>query len=484
MSISARTDPIERVRPRQPPVPSTRLTALIVASALFMEQLDSTVLSTALPAMAKSFHVDPLHMSVALTAYLLSLAVFIPASGKIADRLGSRTVFRAAIVLFTLGSVLCGLSQTLPFLVVSRILQGLGGAMMVPVGRLVLLRSVPKSELVSAMSWLMIPATIGPVVGPPLGGFIVTYLSWRWIFDINVPIGILGIVLATLYIEDIREPEPGRFDLIGLILSGIALSCLIFGLDLASRGVIPVGVTGSMIAVAAICAVLYWFHAHRHPDPILNLRLMRIPTFRISVVAGALSRIAVGAVPFLLPMMLQIGFGMSAAQSGLITFSSSAGSLLMRATAQPLLRRLGFRNTLVWVGTVSTLIIAVYAAFRPSWPIALIYAVLLAGGFIQSLQFMAYNTVAYNDVPRAQMSAATSFYTTFQQLFLTLGICIAATTLAASELAGGHAHLRLPDFSIALLVVTTIAMAAPVVSLRLHPDAGAEMSGHHISAPH
>jgi EmrB/QacA subfamily drug resistance transporter len=460
-----------------------RITALIVACAMFMEQMDGTVLATALPTMARSFNADPLHMNVALTAYLLSLAVFIPVSGTAADRFGSRTVFRAAIALFTIGSVLCGQSDSLWFLVAARILQGIGGAMMVPVGRLVLLRTASKSELVSAMAWLMIPATIGPVVGPPVGGFIVTYLSWRWIFDMNVPIGILGFVLATLYIDDVKEKEPGPFDFTGLVMAGTCLACLMFGLEMASRGVGSVTVTGLLIAVGVISGLFYWRHAQHHPQPVLDFTLMRVPTFSISVIAGALSRIAVGAMPFLLPMMLQLGFGVSAAQSGMITFASSAGSLLMRPTTRPLLRWLGFRNTLIWVGLIATLLLACCAGFRPSWPLWTIYAVLLVGGFFQSLQFMAYNTIAYADIPNARMSAATSFYTTFQQLCLTLGIATAAATLAGATALAGHAQPQLSDFSVAFLTVAAVALFAPVVSRALAPDAGAELSGQRVRMP-
>jgi EmrB/QacA subfamily drug resistance transporter len=456
---------------------SARTVALIVASAMFMEQLDGTVLATALPTMARSFHVDPLRMSVALTAYLLSLAVFIPASGKAADRFGSRTVFRAAIVLFTLGSVLCAQAPTLPFLVGARIIQGLGGAMMVPVGRLVLLRSVSKAELVTAMTWLMIPATIGPILGPPLGGFIVTWLDWRWIFYINLPVGALGLVLVSRYIEEVTAPGKVRFDLIGLLLSGVCLSTLMFGIELGTRGVGSRGLAALLIAIGMVSGALYLRHARDHPQPVLDMRLMRIPTFRISVLAGTLSRIAVGAMPFLLPMMLQLGFGMSAAQSGLITFSSAAGSMLMRATAPGFLRRLGFRRVLVWVGLLSAALFLTTAAFRPDWPRPLIYGVLLCGGFVQSLVFMAYNTIAYADVPPPRMSAATSFYTTFQQMTLTLGIAVAAASLAASVALTGHPVPGLGDYSAAFLVVGAIAAMAPLVSLRLDHAAGAELSG-------
>jgi EmrB/QacA subfamily drug resistance transporter len=464
--------------PSSSPRASSRVTALIVASALFMEQLDGTVLATALPTMSRSFHVNPLQMNVALTAYLLSLAVFIPASGKVADRFGTRSVFRAAIGLFTVGSILCAQSPGLGFLVASRILQGIGGAMMVPVGRLVLLRSVSKAELVTAMAWLMIPATIGPILGPPVGGLIVTYLDWRWIFYINVPIGLIGIVLVTRYIADVRETGRIDFDFGGMALSGVALASLMSGLELFSRGVGSSLLAGSLVVVGAISAALYWRHAKAHAQPVLDFRLMAISTFRFSVLSGALSRIAVGAMPFLLPMMMQIGFGMSPAQSGMITFSGSAGSLLMRMVAPRMLRALGFRNVLVWIGLIATSLLALTAAFRPSWPVEFIYGVLLVGGFFQSLQFIAYNTIAYADVPRAQMSAATSFYTTFQQLSLTSGIAVSAAVLAGSIHLHGETTAGLTDFSAAFLVVSGVALLAPVLSRRLDANAGMEMSGH------
>jgi EmrB/QacA subfamily drug resistance transporter len=455
-----------------------RATALIVSCALFMEQLDSTVLATALPRMARTFVVDPLHMNIALTAYLLSLAVFIPVSGKLADRFGSRNVFRGAIALFTLGSILCGQADSLAFLVGARILQGIGGAMMVPVGRLVLLRTVAKADLVSAMAWLLLPATIGPVVGPPVGGLIVTYLSWRWIFYINVPIGIAGILLATVFIEDTRDGGSGDLDAAGWLLSAVSLACLMFGLEMISRGAASGIMASAILAVGVACGVLYVLYARRHPDPILDFRLLRIPTFGLSAIGGSLSRISAGATPFLLPMMMQLGFGMSAAQSGFVTFASAAGSLLMRLGATFLLKRFGFRRTMVWNGLIAASFLLAYAAFRPSWPIAAIYAVLVTGGFFQSLQFIAYNTIAYADIPRARMSAATSFYTAFQQFTLTLGICCSAGVLAVSIAVRGHAHAQLSDFSAAFITVGLVSLLAAPACARLPENAGQEMSGH------
>ncbi len=456
----------------------SRTTALIIASALFMEQLDSTVLTTALPAMARSFAIDPVHMSAALTSYLVSLAVFIPASGRIADRFGSRTVFRAAIGLFMLGSVLCAQAPNLIFLVLARLLQGAGGAMMVPVGRLVLLRTVPKSQLVSAMFWMLLPATVGPLFGPVVGGFLTTYLSWHWIFYINLPVGLLGIALTTRFIPQLRETTPTRFDLLGMLLSGLSLACLIFGLESASRGTAAVPQTLGMLAAGLIAGLLYGLHARRIPYPILDFSLMRVPTFRLSTLGGSMTRIAAGAAPFLVPSMLQLGFGMSAAQSGLITFTGPIGALSMRLVIKRVLRRYGFRTTMTANGVTAGILMLACASFRPGWPFWLLSVVLFVGGMAQALQFTAYNTVAYADIPAERMSAATSFYATFQQMTLTLGICTAAGSLAASRALGGHTALTITDFSVGFVVVGLLSLLASPIAARLSPDAGGELSGH------
>ena len=455
----------------------TRITAMIVATAMFMQNLDSTVIATALPTMAKVFGYDPQHMSVALTSYLLSLAVFIPASGWVADRYGARNVFRIAIVVFTLGSVLCGQSQSLSFLVCARILQGLGGAMMVPVGRLLLLRTAAKTELVAAMAWLTTPALLGPVVGPPLGGFIVTYLNWRWIFNVNIPIGILGFVLVTLFIEDVREPPRGRFDMRGLMLTGIALTGLMFGLETLGRGVVPMWATQTMISAGFVAALVYIWHARRVAEPVLDFTLLKLPCFGVAFGAMMLFRTGIGAIPFLLPMMLQVGFGKAAVESGLITFASSAGALVMKPVTQRALRLFGFRDTLIWNGLVSGIMLSLCAAFRPTWPAAAIYLILLLGGFMRSLQFTAYNTLAYGDVPRARMSSATSLYTAGQQLAATIGVSAGAVSLAIAGTFLGHETPTPMDFSIAFLVVGLLTTLAAPVALLMPRSAGDELTG-------
>ena len=462
------------------PRPNYRVIALIIASALFMEQLDSTVLATALPTMARYFDVSPSHMSVALTSYLLSLAVLIPASGYVADRFGARTVFALAIFVFTLSSMFCAAAPTLPLLVLARLLQGAGGAMMIPVGRLVLLRSVDRSELISAMSWFLVPGLIGPILGPPVGGLIVTYLDWRWIFYINVPIGVLGIVLTGMLIPNTRAAHQQPFDVPGFLLSGVSLACLLFGFETTSRGVgetsLALGLLGAGL-VSGAAYVVYALRARR-VTPILDLSLMRIRSFGVSMLAGSLSRITQGAQPFLLPLMMQLTFGMSAAESGFLTFATACGSMAMKAAATPILRRFGFRATLIWNGILSSSLYATCAAFRQGWPHWAFFLVLATCGFSMSLQFTAYNTVAYDEVPPERTASANSFYTTFQQLMLSFGICTGAVALTLARAFSGHAQAEIGDFSAAFLVVTAISLLAAPVCLAYPRGAGAEMSGH------
>ncbi|MCB8878983.1 DHA2 family efflux MFS transporter permease subunit [Acidisoma cellulosilytica] len=455
-----------------------RMAALIVASALFMQNLDSTVVATALPTMAKAFDVSPVTMNIAITSYLVSLAAFIPASGWVADRYGARAVFRAAIIVFTLASVLCGVSQSLAMLVAARILQGLGGAMMVPVGRLLLLRRVGKTNLVAAMSWLTMPALLGPVIGPPVGGFLVTTLSWHWIFDINIPIGIVGVLLVTRFIREDERTDPGQFDFVGQILAGIGMAGLIMGLSSFGRGALPPSAAVVLTVVGALGALGYVLHARHHAHPLLDLTLMRVPTFAVSVYAGSLFRIGIGAMPFLLPLMLQLGFGFSAFQSGLITFISAAGALVTKPVARPMLQRFGFRSVLSVNAGISAVVLGLTATFRPGWPIIAIYAVLLIGGVFRSLQFTAYNTIAYADISPERMSRATSFYSTLQQLSITLGVTVGAAALAVSGAIAGKPHPRLADFSVAFVVVALFMVPAALLALRLPASAGDEMSGH------
>jgi len=461
-------------------MPSMRpalLTPLIIATALFMENLDGTVISTSLPAIAQDFSLDPIVLKLALTSYMLTLAVFIPASGWFADRFGARTVFCAAIIVFTLGSILCGSSTSLRTLIAARVFQGVGGAMMVPVGRLVLLRSVPKKELVSALAYLTIPALIGPVLGPPVGGFITTYFHWRWIFWINVPIGIIGVALSLAFIENLREEQVGPFDFTGFFLSGFGLSALMFGLTVLGRDFTSLPTEFAMLAIGVAALALYARHARGEPNAILDLSLLKTPTFFASVVGGFIFRIGIGAIPFLLPLMLQIGFGLSPFASGSLTFAAAAGAMLMKFTATAIIRRFGFRRILIVNAIISALFLASYGLFTQATPQWLILMALLIGGFFRSLEFTALNAIGFADIEQPKMSRATSFSSVAQQMSQTTGVAVGAAAIETIQFFYGDPALSTRDFASAFFVVALVSVCSVAIFAQLAPNAGAEVSG-------
>ena len=453
----------------------TRIVPLIVAVAFLMENIDASVLSTSLPAMAVDLATDPIHLKLVLTSYLLALAVFIPASGWAADKFGARVVFRAAILVFALGSIACGLSQTLGQLVLARTLQGIGGSMMMPVGRLILLRTVPRDGLVSALAWLTVPALLGPVMGPPLGGYITTYFHWRWIFWINIPLAVLGIVLVTLLIPNIRETATGRFDLKGFVLAGPGLAAFLTGLTLAGLNLAPLW--GILALVLGGMALTFGFvrHALRVADPLVDLRLLMLPTFRIAVMAGSLFRMSVGALPFLLPLMFQLGFGMTAFDSGLLTFSSGMGAMAMKFAAQPLLRRFGFRGVLMGNAVISGVLILGPAFFIQVTPVPVIVAVLVAGGLSRSLQFTSINAIGYAEVPAERLSSATSFTAVLQQVSGSVGITLAAMGLEICGALRGTSAPDLGNFPYVFALLAGLALSSAAIFARLHKDAGQSM---------
>jgi EmrB/QacA subfamily drug resistance transporter len=457
------------------------LVPLVVACAMFMQNLDSTVIATALPTIARSLDESPLTLNVAITCYLLSLAVFIPISGWTADRFGARRVFSAAIVVFTLGSIGCGCADSLPFLVAARIVQGMGGALMVPVGRLVLLRTVAKSDLVRAMSYVSVPALIGPVMGPPLGGFIVTYASWRWIFFINIPIGILGIILVNLLVGDLKETGRRPFDFSGFALTGVGLATLAFGFENVGRGAVSTAMVIALLTIGAACTVLYVRHASRAAHPIIDLGLMTIPTYASATIGGFLFRMGLGALPFLLPLMLQVGFGLDPLSSGLLTFASAAGAMTMKMTAAQIIRTLGFRIVLVGDAVISALFLFGYSLFRPDTPHLVIFLALLAGGFFRSLQMTSINTLSYADVPPALLSRATSLTSMAQQLSQTVGVATGALFLQLVLALRGGTALTATDFYPAFIGVAMISLLSVPFFLRMPPDAGAEVSGRPVA---
>ncbi len=459
-----------------------RLIPLIVATALFMENMDSTVIATSLPAIAADIGTSPLTLKLAITSYLLSLAVFIPASGWSADRFGARTVFSTAIAVFILGSIGCALSGSITQFVIARIVQGLGGAMMTPVGRLVLVRSIDKNKLVNAMAWLTTPALIGPVIGPPLGGFITTYFTWHWIFLINIPIGLVGIVMARRHIDPIRSDNPERFDLAGLILAGIGLAGLAFGLSVAGLNLLPWEAVSALIVCGAISMTLYVRHARRTASPVLDFSLLRLSTMRASIVGGFMFRVGIGALPFLLPLLMQIGFGLTPFQSGLVTFGSAVGAMGMKTLAARIIRAFGFRNIMTVNAVVSSVFLAACAVFTPGTPLLLILIILVVGGFFRSLQFTSVNTIAYAEIDQAQMSRATTLVSVNQQLAISAGVAIGAFSVETTMMLRHDGALSAPDFPPAFLVVAVITAASAFFFARLPSDAGHEISGRRAGA--
>jgi EmrB/QacA subfamily drug resistance transporter len=454
-----------------------RVIPLIVATALFMENMDSTVIATSLPAIAADIGTSPLTLKLAITSYLLSLAVFIPASGWTADRFGARMVFAIAVGVFMLGSIGCAISSSVTDFVFARILQGMGGAMMTPVGRLVLLRTIDKSALVNAMAWVTVPALIGPVIGPPLGGFITTYFSWHWIFLINIPIGLLGIVMALRYIDPIKSEDPERFDLYGMVLAGIGLAGIAFGLSVAGLNLLPWSVVAALVAVGAISMTLYVMHARRTGSPVLDFTLLRLSTLRAAIVGGFMFRLGIGALPFLLPLLMQTGFGLTPFQSGLVTFSSAVGAMGMKTLAARVIRAFGFRNLMTVNALISAFFLAACALFTVSTPLLLIMIILVVGGFFRSLQFTAINTVAYAEVEPPQMSRATTLVSVNQQLALSAGVAVGAFSVETTMWLRHVTELNATVFAPAFVVVAVVSAASCWFFWQMPDDAGHEISG-------
>jgi EmrB/QacA subfamily drug resistance transporter len=455
-----------------------KIVAMIVGSAIIMQQIDSTVITTALPQMAISLHTDPLHLSVAVTAYLLSLAVFVPVSGWAADRFGGRIVFRAAIALFTLGSILCGLSGNVTELTAARVLQGFGGAMMVPVGRLVLFRSIEKTALVATMAYLQVPAQIGPVLGPPIGGFITTYSSWRWIFLVNVPLGILGVVLVTMFFDNPKAEHPRPLDWLGFVLTGAGLFCIMYGVEAIGRGKSELTDAVALLVVGFALGALALRHLRHAKHPVLDLSVFRIATFRAGIYGGSVFRAGAGTLVFLMPLLLQVVFGLSAAASGNITFATAVGSLSMKITGPRVIGRFGFRNVILVNSVISAATIAMCAFFTAATPLLLIFALLLVAGFFQSLQFTATQAIGYADVQQAQLSTATSIASMAQQLSRGFGISVVAMLLHLSLAWRGATSLGHADFIVAFVGAATFALCCIGFSWSLPHDAASEVSGH------
>lgn len=449
---------------------------LIVGCALFLQMLDSTVIAMAVPAMARSMDVDPVRLNIAITAYLLSVSVFIPVSGWVADRFGARNVFVAAIALFTVSSIFCGLANSLGELVAARLAQGVAGAMMVPVGRIVMLRSISKADLMRATTYLTVPALLGPALGPPIGGLITTVSSWRWIFLMNVPVGIIGIVLALIFIRDTRERDVPPLDWRGFLLTAIALACLVLGFETLGHGAAPWQVSALILLVGAVCVALYVRHAAHTPFPIIDLDLLRIPTFHASVIAGNLGRFTVGAAPFLMALLLQVVLGMTPFAAGMITIAGATGAIVAKFMIGPVFRRFGFRRVLTVNALIVALTIAACGAVTPLTPPLVIMLVLFIGGVFRSLQLTGVNALAFADIPPERMSNATTFASMMQQLAFSVGVGIAALALGASIAARGGTTMAIEDITVAFAVLALLAASSALLFMRLSPRAGSEVS--------
>lgn len=448
-----------------------------------MENLDGTVIATALPKMALSFGANPVDLNTGMTVYMLTLAVFIPISGWLADRLGARTVFSSAIALFTLASMLCGLSQSMGQFIAARVLQGIGGAMMVPVGRLVVLRVTEKKNLIHAIAYITWPALVAPVLGPPVGGFITDHYSWRWIFYLNVPLGLVALALALMWIGNEREGGERPFDWLGFALAGSACVAFMYGLELLGRQ------NSSWIAAAAILGysvVSGWLmvrHMKRAEHPLINFDTLKAHTFTVAMWGGTLFRVSIMASPFLLPLMFQVAFGLPAFQSGLLVLCMFAGNLLMKTLTTPVLQRYGFRKVLLVNGIISAILIFSCGLLSPTTWMPLMVAVLFLHGLSRSMQFTSYNTLAFVDIPKPLMSSATSFSAVVQQMGMGLGVAVGAVAL---RVAAWLRHERgsiptLVDFHVAFWLVSLLAIAAIFDCFALDKHAGAEVTGHKVA---
>ncbi|MEO7496064.1 MAG: DHA2 family efflux MFS transporter permease subunit [Massilia sp.] len=394
----------------------------LVAAALFMEQLDATIVNTAVPSIAASLQVTPLSLKSVVSSYILSLAVGIPVSGWMADRFGTRKVFASAIAVFTLASLLCGLSLNAPMMVAARMLQGLGGAMMMPVGRLAIIRTFPKSELLTAMNFVIIPALIGPLLGPTLGGLIVHWMSWRAIFFVNLPFGLLALFLAWRAMPDYRASEPRPLDVIGLILFSSGTALLSWLLEVFGEHTLDPTTAVVMLALSLLLLAAYGWHASGHDFPLLKLSLFKVRTFRVSVLGGFITRLGVGGLPFLLPLLYQLGLGLPAWKSGLLMMPTALGAMGMKFISTRVLGRFGYRQVLIVNTVFIGLTIGLFAMVKPGVPLVLIAVIGFMQGLFNSLQFSSMNSLAYADIPERDASMASTISSSFQQLSMSFGL--------------------------------------------------------------
>jgi EmrB/QacA subfamily drug resistance transporter len=460
---------------------SKRLLPWLVAVAFFMESLDTTILNTAVPAIAKALQVAPLSMKAVLSSYTLSLAVFIPISGWMADRFGTRRVFASAIGLFTLGSFLCGISDNIHVLVACRVLQGCGGAMMVPVGRLTLVRTFAKSELIRAMSFVAIPGLVGPMLGPIAGGLIVGYFHWRVIFFVNLPIGLIGLVMVYLHLPDYRE-KSDPLDVTGLILFGSGIALLSYVLEVFGEHTLSVGETMGLLAISLVLLAGYGGHAAKAPFPLLRLSLFRIRTFRAAVSGSFFTRLGIGGIPFILPLLYQVGLGYSPIQSGLLMMPQAIAAMSLKPAMPRILARFGYRAVLISNTAILGLLIALFATIGVGTRVPLMVALTFCFGFFSSLQYTSMNTLVYADVTEADTSMASSIASTMQQMSISFGV--ATASLAAAFFIPDRFHSSAPQMihgiHQAFFVLGGLTVLSTIVFRELKSEDGDTVSRHKV----
>jgi EmrB/QacA subfamily drug resistance transporter len=457
----------------------------LVAVAFFMEALDTTILNTAVPAIALALDVAPLSMKAVLASYTLSLAVFIPISGWMADRFGTRRVFASAIGVFTIGSLLCGVSRDIHLLVACRILQGMGGAMMLPVGRITMVRSFARSELIRAMSFVAIPGLVGPMLGPLAGGLIIEYFHWSVIFFVNIPIGLAGLYMVYRYLPDYREDRTHRLDVIGLILFGAGVALLSYVLEVFGEHTLSAREIAALLAISIALLAAYGLHSMRTAYPLLRIALFRIRTFRAAVAGSFFTRLGIGGIPFLFPLLYQVGFGFSPIQSGLLMMPQAVAAMSLKLTMPRILAKLGYRTVLVSNTVALGLMIMLFATLDASTPLWRIVLELFAFGFFTSLQYTSMNTLAYADVTAGETSSASTIASTGQQMSVSFGV--ASASLAAAVFIPDRLHSDAPQMihgvHQAFLVLGAWTVVSAVLFLGLKREDGAEVSQHKAVLP-
>ncbi len=465
--------------PRPAEAPAWRALALLVAGAFFMENLDGTIVVTATQRMARTFGVPAVELNITIAAYLLTLAVFIPVSGWCADRFGARRVFGTAISVFTLASALCAISTSLQELTAMRVLQGLGGAMMVPVGRLVVLRATSKADLINAIAYLTWPALAAPMIAPAIGGALTTYASWRWIFIVNLPLGLAALAFTLWIVPNSQGSERRTLDWQGFALTGVGLATFVGGLEIVTDGDPRWTVVAAALLIGAVLLVLSLRHLRQRSQPLLDLRVFSIPTFRVTNLGGSCFRMAIGAAPFLLPLMFQEAFGWSAVKAGLVVVPVFVGNIGIKPLTTPILRHFGFRRVLVTAGSAAGATLALCATFTRTTPLPLIILVLLASGVFRSIGFTAYNTIVYADVAPEGMNNANTLTSTIQQLTMGLGVAIGALALRAGAPIDHLVHSpgsgRGP-FIVAFLMIAILPFLGVLESLTLERHAGSAIT--------